>query len=78
MIGFITFMNMYPPLSTDMYLPALPEIGKYFATSEFLVGLTLTIFFLVFAVSMVLCGPLSDKYGRRPILIFGTVTYTIA
>mgnify|MGYP003571344970 CR=1 FL=1 len=78
MIGFITFMNMYPPLSTDMYLPALPEIGKYFATSEFLVGLTLTIFFLVFAVSMVLCGPLSDKYGRRPILLFGTVTYTVA
>ena len=78
MIGFITFMNMYPPLSTDMYLPALPEIGKFFNTSEFLVGLTLTIFFLVFAVSMVLCGPLSDKYGRRPVLIFGTVTYIIA
>ena len=78
MIGFITFMNMYPPFSTDMYLPALPEIGKYFAASEFLVGLTLTIFFLMFAVSMVLCGPLSDKYGRKPILIFGTTTYTIA
>ncbi len=78
MIGFITFMNMYPPLSTDMYLPALPEIGEYFSTSEFLVGLTLTVFFLVFAVSMVLCGPISDKYGRRPVLIFGTVTYTIA
>ena len=78
MIGFITFMNMYPPLSTDMYLPALPEIGKYFATSEFLVGLTLTIFFLVFAVSMVICGPLSDKYGRRPVLIVGTGIYIIA
>ena len=78
MIGFITFMNMYPPFSTDMYLPALPEIGKYFNTSEFLVGLTLTIFFLMFAISMVLCGPLADKYGRKPILIFGTVTYTLA
>ena len=78
MIGFITFMNMYPPFSTDMYLPALPEIGKYFDSSEFLVGLTLTIFFLMFAISMVLCGPLADKYGRRPILIFGTSIYTIA
>ena len=78
MIGFITFMNMYPPFSTDMYLPALPEIGKYFEASEFLVGLTLTIFFLMFAVSMVLCGPLSDKYGRKPILIFGTSTYILA
>ena len=78
MIGFITFMNMYPPFSTDMYLPALPEIGKYFGASEFLVGWTLTIFFLMFAISMVLCGPLSDKYGRKPILLFGTTIYTIA
>lgn len=78
MVAFITFMNIYPPLSTDMYLPALPEIGKYFSTNEFLVGLTLTIFFLMFAVSMILFGPLSDKYGRKPILIFGTTIYTIA
>ena len=78
MIGFITFMNMYPPFSTDMYLPALPEIGKYFGASEFLVGMTLTIFFLMFAVSMILCGPLSDKYGRKPVLIFGTSTYILA
>lgn len=78
MVAFITFMNIYPPLSTDMYLPALPEIGKYFSTNEFLVGLTLTIFFLMFAVSMIIFGPLSDKYGRKPILILGTTIYTIA
>ena len=78
MVGFITFMNIYPPLATDMYLPALPELGKYFGAAEFWVGLTLTIFFLMFAVSMVIFGPLSDKYGRKPILIFGAVIFTIA
>lgn len=78
LIAAITFMNMYPPFSTDMYLPALPEMGKYFGASEFLVGLTLTIFFLMFAVSIVIFGPLSDKYGRRPILIFGAGIFTIA
>ena len=78
MIAFITFMNMYPPLSTDMYLPALPEMGEYFGADNFLVSLTLTIFFLVFAVSMILFGPLSDKYGRKPVLVFGTVIYTLA
>ncbi|MBQ7454174.1 MAG: MFS transporter [Selenomonadaceae bacterium] len=78
MIAYITFINMFVPLSTDVYLPALPEMGNYFAASEFLVGLTLTIFFFVFAVSMVLFGPLSDKFGRRPILIFGAATYTAA
>lgn len=78
MITYITFINMFIPLSTDLYLPALPQMGNYFSASEFLVGLTLTIFFFVFAVSMVLFGPLSDKFGRRPILIFGAAIYTAA
>ncbi len=78
MIVYLTYIGMVAPLSTDLYLPALPEMGKYFATSEFLVGLTLTIFFFVFAVSMILFGPLSDKFGRRPILIFGAAAYTAA
>ena len=78
MIAYITFINMFIPLSTDLYLPALPEMGGYFSASEFLVGMTLTIFFFVFAVSMVLFGPLADKFGRRPILIFGAAIYTVA
>lgn len=78
MITYITFINMFIPLSTDLYLPALPQMGNYFSASELLVGLTLTIFFFVFAVSMVLFGPLSDKFGRRPILIFGAAIYTAA
>lgn len=78
MISYIAFVNMFVPLSTDVYMPALPEMGKYFAASEFLVGMTLTIFFFVFAVSMVLFGPMSDKFERRPILIFGATIYTVA
>ena len=78
MIAYITFINMFVPLSTDLYLPALPQMSGYFSASEFLVGLTLTIFFFVFAVSMVAFGPLSDKFGRRPILIFGAAIYTAA
>ncbi len=78
MIIYLTFIGAFIPLSTDLYLPALPEMGNYFSASEFLVGLTLTIFFFVFAVSMILFGPLSDKYGRRPILIFGAAIYTAA
>ena len=77
MVAFITFMNMFIPLSTDMYLPALPEMGHYFMASNSLVSFSLTIFFFMFAVSMVLFGPLSDKYGRRPILLVGTAIYTL-
>ena len=78
MVAFIAFMNMFIPLSTDMYLPALPEMGHYFTASNSLVSLTLTIFFFMFAVSMVLFGPLSDKYGRKPVLLAGTAIYTLA
>lgn len=78
MIAYLTYIGMFVPLSTDLYLPALPEMGNYFSASEFLVGLTLTIFFFVFAVSMIFFGPLSDRFGRRPILIFGAAIYTAA
>lgn len=78
MVFFIAFMNMFVPLSTDLYLPALPEMSGFFSVSQSLVSLTLTAFFLFYAISMILFGPLSDKYGRRPILLFGTSIYTIA
>lgn len=78
MITYIAFINMFVPLSTDVYMPALPDMNGYFSVSEFLISMTLTIFFLIFAVSMVLFGPLSDKFGRRPILIFGAAIYTIS
>lgn len=78
MVGMITFVNMFIPLSTDLYLPALPQMGRYFQASEFLVGMTLTIFFFIFAVSMVLFGPMTDKYGRKRVMAFGATIYTIA
>ena len=78
MICFIAFMNMFIPLSTDLYLPAMPEMGNYFHEGSMLVGMTLTVFFLMFAVSIVFFGPVSDKYGRRNILIGSTILYIIA
>jgi DHA1 family bicyclomycin/chloramphenicol resistance-like MFS transporter len=71
-------MSAFPPLSTDIYLPALPQLKEILNTSEGLVNLTLALFFIFFAGGALLWGPLSEKFGRKPILLFGLALYTMA
>ena len=77
LIFFVAFMNMFIPLSTDMYLPALPNMSTYFACSSSIINLTLSLFFLFYSVGILFWGPLSDKYGRKPILLIGSIAYMI-
>ncbi|KIZ47610.1 MULTISPECIES: multidrug effflux MFS transporter [Rhodopseudomonas] len=67
------------PLAMDMMLPALPQIGSVFniASGNRLQGV-LSAFMIGFGVGQFVIGPLSDRYGRRPILLAGMVVYTIA
>ncbi|MFT4005130.1 MAG: Bcr/CflA family efflux MFS transporter [Lacrimispora sp.] len=76
LIFFISMMGMFIPLSIDLYLPAMPTMAAYFNTTSAIVNLTLIAFYLFFAVGIIIFGPLSDKYGRRPILIFCLILYT--
>lgn len=62
-------MVMLGPISLSLYTPALPALVVAFGTSIATVKLTLTVFFLGFAVSQLICGPLSDAYGRRPVAL---------
>ncbi|HUS76164.1 MAG TPA: Bcr/CflA family efflux MFS transporter [Methanothrix sp.] len=78
LIGFIAFLSAFVPLSTDLYLPALPGMAKYFGVSSDLTNLTLILFFVFFAAGTLFWGPLSDKYGRRPILLIGLCIYSLA
>ena len=64
--------------ATDMYLPAFPAIRQAFDTSPQAVQLSLSVFLYGNAVGQLIFGPLSDRYGRRPILLFGLVAYTAA
>jgi MFS transporter, DHA1 family, multidrug resistance protein len=66
------------PITTDFYLPALPAITEGFGGSMAQAQLTLTALLLAFGLSQLVWGPLSDKYGRRPILIVGMAAYAVA
>jgi DHA1 family bicyclomycin/chloramphenicol resistance-like MFS transporter len=66
------------PLSTDLYLPSLPDMGRAFGVASSQVQLTLSVFLLGFAVGQLLYGPLSDRRGRRPVLLASIAIYCVA
>jgi DHA1 family bicyclomycin/chloramphenicol resistance-like MFS transporter len=66
------------PISIDMYLPSLPSITQAFTVSAGAAQTTLTSFMFGFSIGMLLYGPLSDSYGRRPVLLGGIVMYVLA
>jgi MFS transporter, DHA1 family, multidrug resistance protein len=71
-------LTAFGPMSIDMYLPALPTVAVSFGTSPSRVQLTLSAFFLGFGAGQLVYGPLSDRWGRRPLLLVGTGFYLIA
>lgn len=77
-VVLIVFLNAFIPLSTDLYLPALPRMADSFNAATGLLNLTLILFFLFYAAGTLFWGPLSDKYGRKSILLTGLLIYTAA
>jgi DHA1 family bicyclomycin/chloramphenicol resistance-like MFS transporter len=78
LIVFLALLSAFVPLSTDLYLPALPGMARYFQVDESLTNLTLILFFGFYSLATLVWGPLSDKYGRRPILLVGLGVYALA
>ena len=74
---FLGMMSAMAPLSTDMYLPALPEFTTDFGISASLAQLTLTMTMIGMAAGQMTMGPLSDRYGRRPPLLAGMVVFAV-
>jgi len=65
-------------LAIDMSLPSLPTITSRFQASPKSVQLTLSLFMVGYAGAQLFCGPLSDRFGRRRVLIGGLAIYTLA
>ena len=66
------------PITTDLYLPALPTITQVFGAAMPQAQLTLSALLLAFGLSQLVWGPLSDRFGRRPVLLAGCAMYVLA
>ncbi|HKH94921.1 MAG TPA: multidrug effflux MFS transporter [Beijerinckiaceae bacterium] len=71
MTTVLAFLTALGPLSTDMYLPSLPAIARDLGATAAQTQLTLSAFLFGFAVGQLFYGPIADKIGRRPVLLFG-------
>ncbi|MFE9570914.1 multidrug effflux MFS transporter [Streptomyces sp. NPDC006692] len=71
-------LSALPPLSMDMYLPALPEVTEALRSPAATVQLTLTACLAGMALGQLVVGPMSDKWGRRRPLLIGMVVYVVA
>src|SRR4026208_1224822 len=66
------------PLSVDMYLAWLPSIGRLLGAPTSQVQLTISAYLIGFAIARVFYGPLSDRHGRRPVLLAALGIYLVA
>ncbi|KTD54625.1 multidrug resistance protein [Legionella sainthelensi] len=71
LVSVVLMLMVLMQMTTDQYVPSLPAITKVFNTNEASIQLTLSLFMLGLSISHVFYGPLSDKIGRKPPLMFG-------
>lgn len=74
----LTLLLGMQPVTTDLYLPALPALTQGFGATMAQAQLTLTALLLAFGLSQLVWGPLSDRFGRKPILLWGMGLFVVA
>ena len=77
-VALVTAMVAINPVSMDLYLPSMPEMARVFGATPGEVQVTLSVYTLSFAVAQLGYGPLTDRFGRRPVALAGLVIYIAA
>ena len=78
LILLMAYLTGIGQLALSLYLPSLPAIADDYGVSDAQVQLTFTLFILIFAVVQLIVGPLSDRYGRLPVLHAGLIVFSVA
>lgn len=78
MVWLLALLLGIQPVTTDLYLPALPALASSLGAPMAHAQLTLSALLLAFGGSQLVWGPLSDRFGRRPVLLCGLTAYTLA
>ena len=74
----LSFLVALPSFGIDMSLPALTETGAALRVTPARAGLMMSLFMVGFAIAPLFYGPASDRYGRKPIVVFACMLFTIA
>lgn len=75
MLATVFLMNLLAGMEFDLFVPSFPELQMQFNLSAFLVETLLSVNFVGFCLSLFVVGSLADHYGRKPIIIFGLITF---
>ncbi len=65
-------------LSTDLYAPSLPYLTDHFSTSPELIKLTISLNLIIYGFAQLIYGPISDRFGRRPVFLWSLSLFAIA
>jgi len=77
-VAILTLLLGIQPVTTDLYLPALPTLQRDLGASVGAAQATLSTLIICFGLAQLVCGPLADRFGRRPVLLAGLALYVAA
>ncbi|MDX7985737.1 Bcr/CflA family multidrug efflux MFS transporter [Xenorhabdus sp. 12] len=78
LVMILGLLSMLMPLAIDMYLPSMPTIAEDFSVSDGLVQMTQNSYILGFAIGQIIYGPMSDSWGRKPVILGGVIVFAIS
>ena len=78
LIPFLAVLSALGPLSNDLYVPSLPLVSAALGAGGGSIQLTMSSLLIGFALGALIYGPLSDRYGRKPVLCVGLAVYVVA